>query len=281
MKALINRQSLIIAGVAILIAVITFVSVNIFGSVGPVTNLGNAVSRPIREISSTVTGIFERIYFSINRFDDLMAEYERVVAENTVLRANFRESEQLANENALLRAQLDFRRRRPEYSSDMALFQNWSGSNWSSSFSINRGYANSNIQSGNAVVTEYGVLIGQVTDVGATTSTVVTVLDTTFSAGAFVGDSDGTATIRGDFNLMRNGLIMLDHIDDDQIVRPGDSVVTSGRGGIFPPGLTVGEVVDLHMHNTGIGRFATVRPTRVFDAIAEVFIIIDFEAAEE
>ncbi|MCL2391867.1 MAG: rod shape-determining protein MreC [Oscillospiraceae bacterium] len=277
MKAIAKKQSIIIASTAILIAIITFISINVFGTVGPVTNLGNAVSRPIRNLSSTVTGIFERIYSSIYRFDELMEAYERLHADNAELRANFRESEDLAADNAMLRELLEFGARHPDFTPAHAVFVSWSGSNWSHSFSINRGYANSNVTSGAPVITEHGVLIGQVTDVGATTSTVVTVLDTTFSAGAYVGDGDGRATLRGDFNLMRNGLIMLDHIDDDQIVRPGDQVVTSGRGGVFPRGLIVGDVVDLHIHNTGIGRFATVRPARVFDAMAEVFVIVDFE----
>jgi len=281
MKALINKQSIIIASTAVLIAVITFISINAFGSVGPVTNFGNAVTRPIRTLSSTVTDIFERIYSSIYRFDSVMEDYLRVSEENAILRNNFRASEELADENAQLRAQLGFRERNPAHNSELAQFRSWSGSNWSSSFTINRGYANSGIASGNAVVTEHGVLIGQITDVGATTSTVVTVLDTTFSAGAFVGDGDGTATLRGDFSLMGSGLLMLDHIDDDQIIRPGDAVVTSGIGGIFPPGLIVGDVVDLHIHNTGIGRYATVRPMRVFYALSEVFVITDFEPAEE
>ena len=281
MKALISKQSIIIASASVLIAVITFISMSAFGSVGPVTNLGNAISSPIRAVSSTVTDIFERIYSSIYRYDDLMEAYLALSEEVAELRNNFRESERLAEDNALLRAQLGFRERNPGHESELAQFRAWSGSNWSSSFMISRGYANSGISSGNAVVTEHGVLIGQVTDVGATTSTVVTVLDTTFSAGAFVGDGDGTATIRGDFTLMRNGLLMLDQIDDDQIIRRGDAVVTSGRGAVFPPGLIIGDVVDIHRHSTGIGRYATVRPSRVFDAISEVFVITDFVPEEE
>jgi len=279
MKALFNRQSIMIASAAILIAIITFVSVNVFSSTGPVTGLANTVSRPVRALSSTVTGVFERIYASIYRYDDLMERHEIALMQIVAFERDERESAALAAENASLRNQLGFRVRHPDYDSEMARFQNWSGSNWSSSFTINIGYANSNIERGNAVITEYGVLIGQVTDVGATTSTVVTVLDTTFSAGAFIGDGDGTATVKGDFNLMRQGLIMLDHIDDDQIVQPGDLIVTSGRG-VFPPGLQVGDVIAVHGHDTGIGRFATVRPTRVLDALTEVYVITWFESAE-
>ena len=281
MKALLTKNTLIIASVAVLIAIITIVSINVFNSTGPVTGLANTVTRPVRALASTVTRTFERIYASIYRYDNLMAEYERVLVENAEIRNTYRESTALAEENQQLRVQLGFRERSPGYEWESATFQTWSGSNWSHSFTINRGHSNSSIARGQAVVTEYGVLIGQVTDVGATTSTVATVLDTTFSAGAYIGfDRDSKATVRGDFSLMRSGLIMLDHIDDDIIILPGDSVETSGIGGTFPPGLIVGEVLEVQRHSTGVGRYATVRPSRVIDSLTMVFIITGFEATE-
>jgi len=278
MKALLSKNSIIIASVALMIALITIISINVFSTTGPVTGLANTVTRPVRAIASTVTRTFERIYASIYRYDDLMARYEEVLQENSEIRQNYRQAEELARENEQLRVQLGFRERHGGYGWEMAAVETRSGSNWSHSFTINRGHSNSKIARGQAVITEYGVLIGQVTDVGATTSTVVTVLDTTFSAGAFVGDEDGKATVKGDFNLMRAGLIMLDHIDDDLIILPGDSVETSGIGSRFPAGLIVGEVLEVHRHDTGVGRYATVRPSRVMDSISLVFIITGFEA---
>jgi len=280
MKALLTKNTIIIASVAILIALITIVSINVFNSTGPVTGLANTITRPVRALASTVTRTFERIYASIYRFDDLMARYEELERENSIMRRDYRESTALAEENAQLRVQLGFRERHAEYDSEMATVRTKSGSNWSHSFTINRGHSNSNIERGQAVITEYGVLIGQVTDVGATISTVATVLDTTFSAGAFVGAGEGKATVKGDFNLMRSGLIMLDHIDDDLIILPGDTVETSGIGGVFPAGLIVGEVLEVHRHSSGVGRYATVRPSRLIDSITLVFIITGFEAAE-
>jgi rod shape-determining protein MreC len=79
---------------------------------------------------------------------------------------------------------------------------------------------------------------------------------------------------------MRNGLLTIDHIDDDVIVTPGFTVVTSGAGGVFPRGLTVGEVVQVFDHASGIGRFATVRPLRDVEAINNVFVITEFENPE-
>ena len=280
MKALFSRQSMIIASAAVLIAVITIVSVNVFSSPGPVTGLANAISSPVRALASTVTGTFERIYYSIYRYDDLMAEYDRVVTENANLRRDFRESILLREENDQLRALLGFSERHASLDRELAIVRSSGGSNWSSSFTINRGNANSAIERGNAVISESGVLIGQVTDVGATYSTVVTVLDTTFKAGAYIGEGDADATVKGDFNLMRSGLIMLDHFDDDLIIIPGDTIVTSGKGSVFPAGLVVGEVVEVRRHNTGVGRYATVRPLRGIDALTMVFVITGFDISE-
>jgi len=167
----------------------------------------------------------------------------------------------------------------------MATITGWNSDNWSSSFTINRGYMNSDIAPGNGVATEYGVLIGQVVEVEATESTVITVLDTTFSAAVFVGGdtegtSDGTATAKGDFTFMRSGLLILDFIDDDLIVLTGSTVVTSGHGAFFPPGLTVGDVVDVDTHSSGIGRYATIRPLWNRDTLQTVFVIYDFENPE-
>ena len=280
-KTLVSKRTIIIASTSIIIAVITIVSVNVMGSGGPVTGFANIVSRPIRALAATVAHTFENIYASIYRYDNLMADYERALMTITEYERTYRESAEIAEENALLRAAMMFGERHAGYQSEQMILANWSADNWSSSFTVNRGYMNSAIKNGDGVATEYGVLIGQVKEVSAATSIIVTVLDTTFSASAFVGDSGATATIKGDFTHMRNGLLMLDHIDDDLIVLPGDLVVTSGHGGVFPSGLVVGEVIEVLRHNTGIGRYATVKPMREIDTITYVFVITDFVVPEE
>ena len=259
-----------------LIAITSIVSVNLFNTSGPVTGLANTVSKPFRVLVSQIARVFESIYASAYRYDNLMAEYEEKLIELTQLKQNNIESANLARDNDQLRALLGFRERHSGYEHEYADIIDWGGGNWSSSFTINIGYANSTIQRGNGVVTEYGVLIGQVSDVGATTSVVVTVLDTTFSAGSFIGDASNKATLKGDFALMRSGLLMLDKFDDELIVQPGDSVFTSGDGGVFPAGLVVGEVDEVLMHTTGVGRYATVKPMRDIDTLKTVFIITDF-----
>ena len=281
MKVLLTRKTIVIAAIAVLIAIVTIVSVNVFNSGGPVTSLANAVARPFKELALSVARTFESIYSSINRYEALQAEHEETLEKLATIQRAYHESDDLLRQNNEYRALLDFRERHTDHDYEEATVENWSSNNWVSSFTISKGYANSDkpIARGNSVITPYGVLIGQVTDVGATKSTVVSVLDTTFSASAYVGDGgDIPVTVKGDFSLMHSGLLMLDHLSEDLVVLPGDSVVTSGIGSVFPVGLVIGEVVEILTHNTGVGSYATVMPMRAIDiSILNVYVITSFD----
>ena len=280
MKALLTRKTIIIAAIAVLIAIITVVSVNVFGTSGPVTTLANAVTRPLKALATSVAGTFESIYSSIYRYDALQRDYEKALSDLAELQRANSESELLLRDNNNLRALLGFRERHADHIFEEATVRDWSSNNFSSSFTISKGHANSEtpIARGNSVITEYGVLIGQITEVSALTSTVVSVIDTTFSASAYVADGADPVTLKGDFSLMSSGLMVLDHLSEDIIILPGDSVITAGAGEVFPVGLVIGEVVEVLRHSTGVGRFATVRPMRAINnSISNVYVITSFD----
>ena len=280
MKTLFTKKTIAIAACAVIIAIITLVSVNAFGTGGPVTGLANAVSRPLKTWASAIARTFENIYGSIYRYENLVVEYESVLKELEKLRETSREASDLETEVKRLHALFGFSERNSGHVYESAQIVSPSSSNWSSTYTISRGSENSDISPGNSVITEYGVLIGRITDVGATTSTFVSVLDTTFSASVLIGESGASATAKGDFNYMNQGLLTLDHITGDHPVLPGDAIVTSGAGGIFPAGLVIGEVAEVFNHSTGVGQYATVRPTLPLQMITYVVIITEFDVAE-
>ena len=279
MRVIFTKKTIALSAITAILALITLISVNVYGSSGPVTGFANTVSRPLKALASIVAREFEVLYGGFFRYEQLLAAYERRLQENQELRDNYADALRLAEENRYLRDLLGFRQRNPGHEIEEATVHTWSSTNWSSSFSIARGSSNSDIAVGNSVITQYGVLVGMVTDVGANTSTVVTVLDTTFSAVALIGESGHSATATGDFSLMNHGRLMLDHIDDDTPVMRGNAIVTAG-GGVFPPGLVIGEVEEVYNHPTGIGRYATIRPVITLDSIRMVFVITNFEILE-
>jgi len=281
-KMILSKKTVLIAAVAVFVAVITIIFTGVFGNHGPVTGLATAVSKPLKTLASALSRTFESIYGNIYKYEQLLEEYESTLKELQELRENYSEANDLAAEVEELNALLGLRSRNPEYVIEKASIEGWGSTNWHSTYTINRGTENADeeISVGDSVITPYNVLIGRVSTVGTKTSTVISVLDTTFNAAVYVGESRGSATAKGDFSLMNSGYLKLDYIDDDTPVVTGDTVVTSGNGGNYPAGLVIGEVVEVFRHDTGIGRYATIRPTIPLETISSVVVITEFQMSD-
>ena len=81
-------------------------------------------------------------------------------------------------------------------------------------------------------------LVGRIFGVGQSTSRVILLTDSNSRVPVTVQPSGQRGMLVGD----NSALPVLDFIDDTQEVRPGDRVVSSADGGIFPAGLLVGQV---------------------------------------
>ena len=81
-------------------------------------------------------------------------------------------------------------------------------------------------------------LVGRIAGVGRNTSRVLLLTDTSSRIPVTIPASGQRAILAGD-NTM---LPPLEFLEDAGLVRPGDQVVTSGDGGVFPADLLVGQV---------------------------------------
>ena len=81
-------------------------------------------------------------------------------------------------------------------------------------------------------------LVGRIAGVGERTSRVLLLTDTSSRIAVSIESNGQRAMIVGD-NTSRPPL---EFLEDPETVRPGDRVVTSGDGGVFPSGLLVGQV---------------------------------------
>ena len=82
-------------------------------------------------------------------------------------------------------------------------------------------------------------LVGRIAGVGEKTSRVILLTDTNSRVPVQVQPSGPKAILSGD----NSALPPLDFLEDPDEVRPGDRVVSSGDGSMFPAGLLVGQVV--------------------------------------
>ena len=82
-------------------------------------------------------------------------------------------------------------------------------------------------------------LVGRVSGVGPTTSRVVLLTDSNSHIPVTIQPSGQHAILSGD----NSAFPPLEFIENSELVRPGNRVVTSGSAGVLPPDLLVGRVV--------------------------------------
>ena len=82
-------------------------------------------------------------------------------------------------------------------------------------------------------------LVGRISGVGRSTSRVVLLNDSNSRIPVTIQPSGQRAILSGD----NSKLPPIEFIESPELVRPGDRVVSSGDGGVFPAGLLVGQVV--------------------------------------
>ena len=81
-------------------------------------------------------------------------------------------------------------------------------------------------------------LVGRIAGVGERTSRVVLLSDTASRVAVTIESNGQTALLVGD----NTSNPLINFLEDPETVRPGDRVMTSGDGGVFPPGILVGQV---------------------------------------
>lgn len=249
------------------------------GTSGPLTGLANSLRIPIQGAVGSVVDWMQGIYGYVYQYDKLVAENESLRQQLAEAQEQVRQSTDALEENQRLRALLGYLEKHTSFVTESAMITSWDASNWVSAFTISKG-ANNGIEKGDCVITESGMMVGQVSELGDGWATVRTVVDVNMDAGVLVGDSSIAAMLVGDYALMQEGQCKLSYFTEDATLFEGDSVVTSGRGGAFPSGIVVGEVTELRSEAGGQSYYAVVDPAVDLSALSQVFIIKDFEVVE-
>ena len=167
--------------------------------------------------------------------------YTRIYEQNQELRRELQQMKawkeaalQLEQENAKL-LDLNNVRLDPKLTFITGVVLADSGSPFRQSVIINIG-ARDGIIDGWAATDGLG-LVGRISGVGSRTARVILLTDSNSRIPVVVQPSGQRALLAGD-NSPRP---LLEFLENPDLVRPGDRVVTSGDGGVFPAGLLVGQ----------------------------------------
>lgn len=249
------------------------------GKIGFAHNVTGIVEAPVKKVLSSAVNWFDTIYGYLFEYDQLQAENESLRSQLADAQESARKGIEATEENARLRKLLDLKEEHMDFVLESTKVVLWSSSNWSSSFTISKGES-SGIEVGDPVITEYGVLVGQITEVGTTWATVSTLLDVDMSVGAFVGETQASGMVVGEYSFMKKKQAKLSYLAEGAQIFVGDDVITSGSGGAFPEGLEIGTLTAVKTESGGQLEYGIIEPTVKYDSLVQVFVIKDFEYVE-
>jgi rod shape-determining protein MreC len=132
---------------------------------------------------------------------------------------------------------------------------------------IDRGAAQ-NVSRNMGVITAAGV-VGKVLEVYRSSAQVLLLTDRESGIGALLEGSRTQGVVKG----TDGSLPWMDYVVDDEPVKPGTRVLTSGLDRIFPKDLPIGTVVDTRPGNP----FQKIRvaPASRLDRLEEVFVVLE------
>ncbi len=274
MKQFFRNNGLLILIAAVLLAAVLGLGSFILG-LDPLTNAMEIISTPFRNLSAAVTNWTQERYDRAFRYDELLAENERLRRQLAELLEHEQEYQDAIRANERLEELLGLAEERPELTYRDAAVTRRASSNWDSDLTIDQGTAGG-VELHDCVIDEYGNLVGVVTEVGLNWSLVSTILDPDVELGGRIARTDDNAILEGDFSLMLDGLLKLSYLPLDTQLVSGDQVVTSGLGGVYPAGLSVGTIRVLHTEADGVSRCAEIEPAADIEHIRYVYVITDY-----
>ena len=265
--------------VVIVVAIYAVAVGRLGGNAGAVENAAASLTMPVKQGSNGFVGWLESVYGYMFRYDTIAQENEDLKVKLAQAEKKLREAEESENENERLRELLNLREKHEDFVFETASIVDRPVSNWSTTYTINKG-EEYDIAVGDCVIDSCYNVVGQVIEVGTGWATVRSIVDADMRIGALVGEGGNAAMIVGDFALMQKGETKLTYLTQETQVLEGDVLITSGKGGAFPRGLSIGTVTSVQTEAGGQVEYATVAPTSELGALSEIFVIKDFDVVE-
>ena len=229
---------------------------------------------PFRAAGTALTRTAERYYSYMFRYEALEAENEALKASIAEMEDVARQADATARENTRLRNIIGLTETHEDYKLVDGYIIGWSSTDWSNTFTINRG-SDSGIAENMCAITDNGEVVGLVTQVGPNFAVIKTVLDSTLEISTNIATSGYNGMVSGGYISGNEKLLSMDYLPSSAIIRNKDQVVTSGST-VYPRGLILGHVVDAGFKETGVAKYAVLQPAAEISSLEQVFILTEF-----
>lgn len=259
--------------IGIIITIIILILIVIFSNGDKDSNfVQNAANNLIMPIQNGLTYLKNKLSGNGAFFTDidyLKEENKKLTEKNNELEQSLRELENIKTENQTLKEYMNLAEKYKEYKTIPGYVINKDITNYSKTIVINLGKKDG-VENNMTVIGNEG-LVGHVVSVTDSTAKVQTIIDTASSISCSMSTTKDSIVCKG--TLDEKSALKAMFIPTDANIIQGDSIETSGIGGIYPKGIHIGSVKKVTNTQNMTDRYALIETAVNFDKLDTVLVI--------
>lgn len=240
-----------------------------------VSLVSTTVLQPIQLGISSMTDDVGGVVDTVQRVRSLASENEQYKDQIDSLNSQLAQMRELQVENQDLRNLVGLEQQSGQGNLIPSLVIAQDDAPYVEAVTIDKGMTDG-VKNGDVVVTQAGV-VGRVEEVDPTSSKVRLITDINSSIAVRLQTQDRTTgVLRGQ---SKGNLLVIAYIQQTDTVSPGDVVITSGLGGLFPEGLVVGQVSGVQKNDADPFQSAVVSPATDMSKLERLYVLANSAAS--
>ncbi len=238
-----------------------------------IEGVGSAIMMPFQKAYNGFHNGVSRFWAGFTDLSVVREELQKTRKQLQYYESVADELTEIKNENQRLR-QILILKEKIEYKSVPATIISKDPDNWFRTIIIDRGEKDG-IKVNMPVIAYQGgikAVVGKIIEVRGSISRVLPIISPDMKIGVKFQDSKYPGLLSG--LSINSDQCVMDYISRTALVNLGNLVVTSAQGGVFPPGLYIGNVVKTALHESNPYQRAIIKPVIDFNLLEEVFVIL-------
>ena len=264
----------VLAAIALVLVGIMIYAASTGGMATIPAMLSGAIMTPLQTAASAVSDGFQSFVGIFTDSGELRKENDRLQEEVDKYRQQQIELDELRRQNEYLNEYLRIVESDSSVERASARVIDIDPADKYCNFTINAGTL-SGISVNDPVITPQG-LAGVVYETGLNYAKVRSILDPATQVSAAISCSGENGMTSGTLSLAKEFKLKLGLLSKEGDTEVGDIIITSGKGGIFPANLPIGEVEEIVPESDGVTLYARIKPYTDFGTLSQVLVITSF-----
>jgi rod shape-determining protein MreC len=271
LKKLFKKKLFLLLLVTIVILIVIGVSSRKNSKINYLASAFNFIMSPLQQFTSYTADKVDELTGYFGDVKTLREENKKLKERVELLEDEVRKLESYREKNEELKEALNIKEQFNDFEFCGADIIARDAGNWFNVFTINVGSKDGVSESD--IVIAQNALVGRVMSADIMSSKVISIIDVDSTVSARIVRTRDLVVVKGDLKLKDDGLCRIEYIEPHIDISVGDTIETSGLGGIYPKGIVIGEVKEVRQINNELNRYAIIEPAVDFKRIEEVYVL--------